>query len=48
MLQVINVGVKGASILPVGVNINPAVILVNPQGAAIWVSDVKPSSECMP
>ena len=36
--QVINVAVKGASILPIGVNINPAVIIVNPQGAAIWVS----------
>lgn len=36
--QIVNIAVKGASILPIGVNINPAVILVNPQGAAIWVS----------
>ncbi len=35
--QVINVAAKGASILPIGININPSVIIVNPQGAAIWV-----------
>jgi hypothetical protein len=34
----VNIAPRGASILPIGVNINPAVILVNPQGAAIWVS----------
>ena len=37
-VQVINVAVKGASALPIGVNINPAVIIVNPQGANTWVS----------
>ena len=35
--QLVNIAPRGASILPIGVNINPAVILVNPQGAAIWV-----------
>ena len=37
-MQVINVAVKGASALPIGVNINPSVIIVNPQGANTWVS----------
>lgn len=37
-VQVINVAPKGAQILPIGVNVNPAVILINPQGLAVWVS----------
>lgn len=37
-VQVINVAPKGAQILPIGVNVNPAVVLINPQGLAVWVS----------
>ena len=38
LIQVINVAPKGAQILPIGVNVNPAVVLINPQGYAVWVS----------
>ena len=40
--QVINVAPKGAQILPIGVNVNPAVVLINPQGFAVWVSALVP------
>ena len=37
-MQVINIAPKGAQILPIGIEVNPAVILINPQGLAVWVS----------
>ena len=37
---------KGAQILPIGVNVNPAVVLINPQGLAVWVSAFTPLLQC--
>lgn len=42
----INVAPKGAQILPIGVNVNPAVVLINPQGLAVWVSAFPPFLRC--
>ena len=38
----INVAPKGAQILPIGVNVNPAVVLINPQGFNVWVGVLRP------
>jgi hypothetical protein len=49
LAQVINVAPKGAQILPIGVNVNPAVILINPQGFNVWVCTHnlhQPIAEC--
>ena len=43
----INVAPKGAQILPIGVNVNPAVVLINPQGFNVWVSYMGSFLQCL-